>query len=226
MRNNLLVTILFLASSSIILSQDLRIKNLQIESKNNGTVIQLDSNRKVNLENVTAWYSSEWFYMTIYDANADSLSLTNYKNDSLKNIEVSNSDESTQIAVQLFSDIESFEINTPNRKTLQFFLRNSQLVAKNSISVEDGIDIVQAEEKTSKEKPESKLFNDLFFYLLRLQNIFFVNLESKIFLTAFDAVIASPNVIKSLLGKLFFLRKVKKSLWLSILKSSEQPPNA
>jgi len=152
MRNNLLVTILFLASSSIILSQDLRIKNLQIESKNNGTVIQLDSNKKVNLENVTAWYSSEWFYMTIYDANADSLSLANYKNDSLKNIEVSNSDESTQIAIQLFSEIESFEINTPNRKTLQFFLRNSQLVAKNSISVEDEIDIVQTEEKISKEK--------------------------------------------------------------------------
>ena len=152
MRNNLLVTILFLASSSIILSQDLRIKNLQIESKNNGTVIQLDSNKKVNLENVTAWYSSEWFYMTIYDANADSLSLANYKNDSLKNIEVSNSDESTQIAVQLFSEIESFEINAPNRKTLQFLLRNSQLVAKNSISVEDKIDIVQTEEETSKEK--------------------------------------------------------------------------
>ena len=54
MRNNLLVTILFLASS-IILSQDLRIKNLQIESKNNGTVIQRDSNKKVNLEKVTAW---------------------------------------------------------------------------------------------------------------------------------------------------------------------------
>ena len=152
MRNNLLVTILFLASSSIILSQDLRIKNLQIESKNNGTVIQLDSNRKVNLENITAWYSSEWFYMTIYDANADSLSLANYKNDSLKNIEVSNNDESTQIAVQLFSEIESFEINTPNRKTLQFFLRNSQLVAKNSISVEDKIDIVQTAERTPKEK--------------------------------------------------------------------------
>lgn len=152
MRNNLLVTILFLASSSIILSQDLRIKNLQIESKNNGTVIQLDSNKKVNLENVTAWYSSEWFYMTIYDANADSLSLANYKNDSLKNIEVSNSDESTQIAVQLFSEIESFEIDTPKRKTLQFLLRNSQSVAKNSISVEDEIDIVQTGKNTAKEK--------------------------------------------------------------------------
>ena len=151
MRNNLLVTILFLASS-IILSQDLRIKNLQIESKNNGTVIKLDSNKKVNLENVTAWYSSEWFYMTIYDANTDSLSLANYKNDSLKNIEVSNSDESTQIAVQLFSDIESFEINTPKRKTLQFFLRNNQSIAKNSISFEDEIDIIETEENPPKEK--------------------------------------------------------------------------
>jgi hypothetical protein len=152
MRNNLLVTILFLASSSIILSQDLRIKNLQIESKNNGTVIQLDSNKKVDLENVTAWYSSEWFYMTIYDANADSLSLANYKNDSLKNIEVSNSEESTQIAVQLFSEIESFEINTPKRKTLQFFLRNSQSVAKNSISTESEIDIVEKKDNLHEDK--------------------------------------------------------------------------
>ncbi len=152
MRNNILVTILFLASSSIILSQDLKIKNLQIESKNNGTVIQLDSNKKVNLENVTAWYSSEWFYMTIYDAYADSLSLANYKNNSLKNIEVSNSDESTQIAVQLFSDIESFEINTPKRKTLQFFLRNSQSVAKNSISIENEIDIFEKEENSPRKK--------------------------------------------------------------------------
>ena len=152
MRNNLLVTILFLASSSIILSQDLRIKNLQIESKNNGTVIQLDSNKKVDLENVTAWYSSEWFYMTIYNANADSLSLANYKNDSLKNIEVSNSEESTQIAVQLFSEIESFEINTPKRKTLQFFLRNSQSVAKNSISTESEIDIVEKKDNFPEDK--------------------------------------------------------------------------
>ena len=152
MRNNLLVTILFLASSSIILSQDLRIKNLQIESKNNGTVIQLNSNKKVDLENVTAWYSSEWFYMTIYDANADSLSLANYKNDSLKNIEVSNSEESTQIAVQLFSEIESFEINTPKRKTLQFFLRNSQSVAKNIISTESEIDIVEKIDNLPEDK--------------------------------------------------------------------------
>ena len=58
MRNNLLVTILFLFSCSFLLSQDIMIKNIEVDSKNNGTVIQLDSNKKVNLEDVTAWYLS------------------------------------------------------------------------------------------------------------------------------------------------------------------------
>jgi hypothetical protein len=152
MRNNLLVTILFLLSCSFLLSQDIMIKNIQVDSKNNGTVIQLDSNKKVNLENVTAWYSSEWFYMTIYGANADSLSLTNYKNDSLKSVEVSNSDESAQIAIQLLSEIESFEIDMPKRKTLQFFLRNSQSNAKNSISSEKIVDDFELDESNQSEK--------------------------------------------------------------------------
>ena len=147
MKNNLLVTILFLFSCSFLLSQDIMIKNIEVDSKNNGTVIQLDSNKKVNLEDVTAWYSSEWFYMTIYGANADSLSLTNYENESLKSVEVSNSDESTQIAVQLLSEIESFEIDSPKRKTLQFFLRNSQSNAKNSISIEKNINDIRGQSK-------------------------------------------------------------------------------
>ena len=152
MRYNLLVTILFLLSCSFLLSQDIMIKNIQVDSKNNGTVIQLDSNKKVNLEDVTAWYSSEWFYMTIYGANADSLSLTNYKNDSLKSVEVSNSDESAQIAIQLFSEIESFEIDMPKRKTLQFFLRNSQSNAKNSISSEKIVDDFELDKSNQSEK--------------------------------------------------------------------------
>ena len=151
MRNNLLVTILFLFSCSFLLSQDIMIKNIEVDSKNNGTVIQLDSNKKVNLEDVTAWYSSEWFYMTIYGANGDRLSLTNYENESLKSVEVSNSDESTQIAVQLLSEIESFEIDSPKRKTLQFFLRNSQSNAKNSISIEKNINDFEEEKFNQSE---------------------------------------------------------------------------
>lgn len=152
MKNNLLVTILFLFSCSLLISQDLKIKDLEVDSKNNGTIINFDLNKKINLEDVTAWYSSEWFYITIYGANADSLSLANYKNEALKSIEVSNSFESTQIAFQLFSEIESFEINTPKRKALQFFLRNSQLISKKSISDVNIIDDFQAKEIQPKEK--------------------------------------------------------------------------
>ena len=152
MKNNLIVTILFLISCSLLISQDLKIKDLEVDSKNNGTIINFDLNKKINLEDVTAWYSSEWFYITIYGANADSLSLSNYKNEALKSIEVSNSIESTQIALQLFSEIESFEINTPKRKALQFFLRNSQLISKKSISDVNIIDDFQAKEIQPKEK--------------------------------------------------------------------------
>ena len=152
MKNNLLVTILFLFSCSLLISQDLKIKDLKVDSKNNGTIINFDLNKKINLEDVTAWYSSEWFYVTVYGANADSLSLANYKNEALKSIEVSNSFESTQIAFQLFSEIESFEINTPKRKALQFFLRNSQLISKKSISDVNIIDDFQAKEIQPKEK--------------------------------------------------------------------------
>lgn len=152
MKNNLLVTILFLVSCSLLISQDLKIKDLKVDSKNNGTIINFDLNKKINLEDVTAWYSSEWFYITIYGANADSLSLVNYKNKALKGLEVSNNTESTQIALQLFSEIESFEINTPKRKALQFFLRNSQSISKKSISDVNIIDDFLAKEIQPEEK--------------------------------------------------------------------------
>ena len=152
MKNNLLVTILFLVSCSLLISQDLKIKDLKVDSKDNGTIINFDLNKKIDLEDVTAWYSSEWFYITIYGANADSLSLVNYKNEALKGLEVSNSIESTQIALQLTSEIESFEINTPKRKALQFFLRNSQLISKKSISDVNIIDDFLAKEIQPEEK--------------------------------------------------------------------------
>ena len=60
MKNNLLVTILFLVSCSLLISQDLKIKDLKVDSKNNGTIINFDLNKKIDLEDVTAWYSSEW----------------------------------------------------------------------------------------------------------------------------------------------------------------------
>ena len=134
MKNNLILTVLFLFFCTPVLSQNQTIKKLNVESKNNGTVIMLESNKKLNLENITAWYSSNWFYITIYDAESDSLTMSNYKNDSLKSVEISNAEESTQIALQVNENIESFEIDIPQRKSVQFLLRNNQIISKDKIS--------------------------------------------------------------------------------------------
>lgn len=134
MKNNLILTVLFLFFCTPVLSQNQTIKKLHVESKNNGTVIMLESNKKLNLENITAWYSSDWFYITIYDAESDSLTMSNYKNNSLKSVEISNAEESTQIALQVNENIESFEIDIPQRKSVQFLLRNNQIISKDKIS--------------------------------------------------------------------------------------------
>lgn len=134
MKNNLILTVLFLFFCTPVLSQNQTIKKLHVESKNNGTVIMLESNKKLNLENITAWYSSDWFYITIYNAESDSLTMSNYKNDSLKSVEISNAEESTQIALQVNENIESFEIDIPQRKSVQFLLRNNQIISKDKIS--------------------------------------------------------------------------------------------
>jgi hypothetical protein len=132
-KNNLILTVLFLFFCTPVLSQNQTIKKLHVESKNNGTVIMLESNKKLNLENITAWYSSDWFYITIYNAESDSLTMSNYKNNSLKSVEISNAEESTQIALQVNENIESFEIDTPQRKSVQFLLRNNQIISKDKI---------------------------------------------------------------------------------------------
>tara|TARA_Y100000748_G_scaffold219823_1_gene184835 strand:+ start:1013 stop:1609 length:597 start_codon:yes stop_codon:yes gene_type:complete len=145
-KNNLILTALFLFFCNPVLSQNQIIKNLHVESKNNGTIILLDSNKKLNLDNVTAWYSSEWFYITIYDAKSDSLGISNYKNDSLKSLEISNTEESTQIALQLYSNIESFEIDMPKRKNIQFLLRNNQIISKKKISSDISVNTLSIDE--------------------------------------------------------------------------------
>ena len=171
MKKNLILTLLFLFFYTPILSQNQTIKKLHVESKNNGTVVLLDSNKKLNLENVTAWYSSEWFYITIYDAQSDSLAISNYKNDSLKNIEISNAEESTQIALQLKENIESFEIDSPQRKSIQFLLRNNQIISKNKISKDSTVSTVSINDDIDQiKKPDNRKnkleFNSKFIVLI------------------------------------------------------------
>ena len=95
-----LILACFLISSAF--AQDNKITQLDIDSRENGTIVKLKSTKKVDLKNVTAWYSSEWFYLTIYDAKSDSTKLSNTPLSKIvKKIQIANSDESTQIALKV-----------------------------------------------------------------------------------------------------------------------------
>ena len=151
MKNNLTISILFLFFFSFIFAQGVTINSLEVDSRQNGTLINIGSTKKIDLEDVTAWYSSEWFYLTVYDAKTDSTRLSNQTlSKAITKIEIANNEESTQIAFKLKNEIESFEITNPTRKNISFLLRLSQEEAKKSIAMDDNIELF-AESKSKYE---------------------------------------------------------------------------
>ena len=149
MKNNLTISILFLFFFSFIFAQGVTINSLEVDSRQNGTLINIGSTKKIDLEDVTAWYSSEWFYLTVYNAKTDSTRLSNQTlSKAITKIEIANNEESTQIAFKLKKEIESFEITNPTRKNISFLLRFSQEEAKKSIAMDDNIE--QFAESNSK----------------------------------------------------------------------------
>jgi len=139
-KNNLTITALFLLFSCFVFGQEVTINNLGIDSRKNGTLINIGSTKKIDLEDVTAWYSSEWFYLTVYNAETDSTKLAGQElGGSITKIEIANNEESTQIALKLRKEIESFEITNPTRKSISFLLRLSQEESKKSITMDEEI---------------------------------------------------------------------------------------
>ena len=126
--------LIFFLFCSLSFGQNNTINDLSIDSRENGTIIELKSTKKVDLKNITAWYSSEWFYLTVYDAKSDSTELLNTDfSNPVRKIEVANSKESTQIALQFNKAIESFEIMPPLKKGVSLILRFPQEDIKNDL---------------------------------------------------------------------------------------------
>ena len=143
-----LILACFLVSSAF--AQDNKITQLDIDSRENGTIVKLKSTKKVDLKNVTAWYSSEWFYLTIYDAKSDSTKLSNTPLSKIvKKIEVANSDESTQIALKVNESIESFEIMSPSKREVSFILRFPQEEIKSDLSDNSLEELIEVDEVKS-----------------------------------------------------------------------------
>ena len=129
------LSLIFLLFCSLSFGQNNTINDLSIDSRENGTIIELQSTKKVDLKNITAWYSSEWFYLTVYDAKSDSTELLNTDfSNPVRKIEVANSEESTQIALQFNKSIESFEIMPPLKKGVSLILRFPQEDIKNDLA--------------------------------------------------------------------------------------------
>ena len=96
-----------------VLGQQIKpeISNLKIDIKQNGVFVQMKSSIPINIQNVTGWSTETgWFYITILNAISDSVSISNstYKFP-ITNIQTANSEESTQIALRLEREVESFE---------------------------------------------------------------------------------------------------------------------
>ena len=139
---------------SFAFAQDNKITQLDIDSRDNGTIIKLQSTKKMDLNNVTAWYSSEWFYLTIYNAKSDSTKLSNAPlSKTVKKIEVANSEESTQIALKVNESIESFEIMSPSKKEVSFILRFSQEEITNDLAENDLEELIEVDEVKSDKQP-------------------------------------------------------------------------
>ena len=128
-------SLIFFLFCSLSFGQNNTINDLSIDSRENGTIIELKSTKKIDLKNITAWYSSEWFYLTVYDAKSDSTELLNTDfSNPVRKIEVANSKESTQIALQFNKAIESFEIMPPLKKGVSLILRFPQEDIKNDLA--------------------------------------------------------------------------------------------
>lgn len=161
MKNNLTISILFLFFFSFIFAQGVTINSLEVDSRQNGTLINIGSTKKIDLEDVTAWYSSEWFYLTVYDAKTDSTRLSNQTlSKAITKIEIANNEESTQIAFKLKNEIESFEITNPTRKNISFLLRLSQEEAKKSIAMDDNIEQFAESKSKYENTKKSNRFNE------------------------------------------------------------------
>lgn len=103
--------ILFLLAG-ILSGQELNlITALDINAKQNGLMLTIRSDKPVPESNLSAWYAQTgWFYVTILNARSDTIALSKMRsNFPIIDIQSSNQENSTQIALKTAQPIEQFE---------------------------------------------------------------------------------------------------------------------
>lgn len=103
--------LIFLTAGILNGQEPYRITTLDINSKQNGLMLTIRSDRPIPESNVSAWYAQTgWFYMTILNALSDTLAVTKTRHRfPVLDIQSTNQENSTQIAIKSSHPIEQFE---------------------------------------------------------------------------------------------------------------------
>ena len=112
---------------SMLYSKEINIESIEIDSKSNGIIVNVKMDSIISTNGLTAWQAnSGWFYITLYKAKGDTLSL---KSDRFPreviDYQLIQGDESFQIGLRLRRNIESHEFSFIDKNTLNIPLRYS-----------------------------------------------------------------------------------------------------
>ena len=112
---------------SMLYPKETNIKSIEIDSKSNGIILDVKMDSMLRKNDLTAWQAnSGWFYITLYKAKGDTLSL---KSDRFPreviDYQLIQGDESFQIGLRLRKGIESHEFSFIDKNTLNIPLRYS-----------------------------------------------------------------------------------------------------
>ena len=112
---------------SMLFPKEINIESIEIDSKSNGIIVNVTMDSILRTNDLTAWQAnSGWFYITLYKAKGDTLSL---KSDRFPreviDYQLIQGDESFQIGLRLRRNIESHEFSFIDKNTLNIPLRYS-----------------------------------------------------------------------------------------------------
>lgn len=112
---------------SMLYPKEINIESIEIDSKSNGIIVNVTMDSILRKNDLTAWQAnSGWFYITLYKAKGDTLSL---KSDRFPreviDYQLIQGDESFQIGLRLRKGIESHEFSFIDKNTLNIPLRYS-----------------------------------------------------------------------------------------------------
>ena len=112
---------------SMLFPKEINIESIEIDSKSNGIIVNVKMDSIISTNDLTAWQAnSGWFYITLYKAKGDTLSL---KSDRFPreviDYQLIQGDESFQIGLRLRKGIESHEFSFIDKNTLNIPLRYS-----------------------------------------------------------------------------------------------------